>query len=304
MGHVPAHGGRPLVFGEVLVDQLPGGRATLGGAPFNVAWHLQGFGLRPLLVTRVGEDAEGDAIREQMRRWDMDTVGVQLDPDHPTGRAQVRFRDGQPQFSLLADQAYDRIDAEAASLALHNGEWSVLYHGTLALRSALNVRTLQALRREVGTIFMDANLRAPWWEQEQVARLLTQVRWLKLSRAELRDLMGVVMDDEPTVYAVATELLRRYRLELLLVTDGENGAHYFSDGESGWQPVVPAAPLVDTVGAGDAFSAVCILGLIYRWPLKTILLRASEFAACICMRPGAAPSEPALYETLLERWAP
>ena len=65
------------VFGEVLFDHFPDGRRVLGGAPFNVAWHLQAFGKRPHLISRVGDDAEGQEIRTAMRDWGMSEAGLQ-----------------------------------------------------------------------------------------------------------------------------------------------------------------------------------------------------------------------------------
>ncbi|NIR30149.1 MAG: carbohydrate kinase, partial [Gammaproteobacteria bacterium] len=59
-----AVGARPVVFGEVLFDQFEDGDAVLGGAPFNVAWHLQGLGLRPFFASRIGEDRLGERVRE------------------------------------------------------------------------------------------------------------------------------------------------------------------------------------------------------------------------------------------------
>ena len=75
---------RPLVFGEVLFDCFPDGAEVLGGAPFNVAWHLQGFGQEPLFVSRIGDDIRGNQIRAAMSDWGMSLSGLQLDTSHAT----------------------------------------------------------------------------------------------------------------------------------------------------------------------------------------------------------------------------
>ena len=80
----------PVIFGEVLYDRFPDGSVVLGGAPFNVAWHLQAFGVAPLFVSRVGDDALGRSVRNTMIAWEMDTSGLQLDPVHPTGSVIAR----------------------------------------------------------------------------------------------------------------------------------------------------------------------------------------------------------------------
>ena len=83
---------RPVIFGEVLFDRFPDGSAVLGGAPFNVAWNLQAFGQAPLLISRVGQDALGEQIRETMTDWSMDTSCLQSDMSHPTGIVDISFR--------------------------------------------------------------------------------------------------------------------------------------------------------------------------------------------------------------------
>ena len=79
------------IFGEVLFDHFPDGRRVLGGAPFNVAWHLQAFGLRPLVITRVGADDDGAQVLQAMEAWGMDTTGVQVDEVNPTGSVRVEL---------------------------------------------------------------------------------------------------------------------------------------------------------------------------------------------------------------------
>ena len=87
---------RPVIFGEVLFDHFPDGSVVLGGAPFNVAWHLQAFGRAPLFISRVGDDPLGRRIRDIMHGWEMDASGLQLDSAHPTGSVEVRIDDELP----------------------------------------------------------------------------------------------------------------------------------------------------------------------------------------------------------------
>ena len=82
--------GVPVVFGEVLFDCFPDGKTVLGGAPFNVAWHLQGLGLQPLFVSAVGNDAQGEEVRRTMQSWGMATTGLQTRAAFPTGRGRGR----------------------------------------------------------------------------------------------------------------------------------------------------------------------------------------------------------------------
>ena len=115
---------RPVLFGEVLFDVFPPGTQVLGGAPFNVAWHLQGFGLRPLLISSVGADDRGKQIKKRMQEWGMETSGLQTDEQHPSGIVQVSFNNGQPSYEILSDQAYDFIKTPQSD----NVDIGLLYH--------------------------------------------------------------------------------------------------------------------------------------------------------------------------------
>ncbi len=179
-------GQRPLIVGEVLFDVMPDGTRVLGGAPFNVAWHLEAFGLRPLMITRVGADESGDEVLTAMASWGMDTSGVQRDDAHPTGRVQVDLDDGEPTFHILPDQAYDHLDGDRAVRSVAGETFSLLYHGSLISRGEVSSSALDDLQREAGApVFVDVNLRDPWWDHEDVVASVRQATWVKLNEAEL-----------------------------------------------------------------------------------------------------------------------
>jgi fructokinase len=279
------------LFGEVLFDHFPDGSRVLGGAPFNVAWHLQAFGQSPRLVTRIGNDTEGGQVLAAMRGWGMDTSGVQIDPDRPTGRVAVSFVDGEPGYHIVPDCAYDAIEPAATPPC------RLLYHGSLALRAATSAATLRQLRAaQSATVFIDVNLRPPWYEPALVRELLAGADWVKLNVDELALLGG-------TGVQPAREFLQCHALQGLLVTHGARGAELvLADG--GKLQAAPAAgvEVVDTVGAGDAFSAVMLLGLLHHWAMPEALARAQQFAAAVVGRRGATVSEPGFYRAFSQQW--
>ena len=294
-------GGRPLVFGEVLFDCFPDGRAVMGGAPFNVAWHLQGFGLAPRLVTRIGTDPQGDDVLSIMRAWGMDTGGMQRDGRHPTGRVQISMQGKAHSFDILPDQAYDFIDADAAAAAAQQVQAGLIYYGSLVSRNAVSAAALKALLGQNLPAFVDINLRAPWWRADGLPALFHRARWAKLNQEELIELFGE--DPGNSELAVLAERVRvRYGLELVILTCGADGALLVKEQEVLQGEPVVVEDLVDTVGAGDAFSAVCLLGLIHGWPLGEMLNRAQEFAAQICRQRGATAQDSKLYSDCLRRW--
>lgn len=292
---------RPIIFGEVLYDCFAGGQSVLGGAPFNVAWHLQGFGLAPRLISRIGEDELGAQVLAAMQRWGMDTKGIQRDPEHPTGRVDIQLKDGQPRFEILDQQAYDFIDAAQALAACRAIDAELLYHGSLAARNPTSAETLAALRRQLPLpLFIDINLRPPWWQGAQVAASIQNADWLKLNEDELLELLPEAAQEPLQERALA--LSKRFNLGRLILTLGAAGALYLEQGQSLRSRAQALEALVDTVGAGDAFSAVCILGIHHAWSAPQTLERATAFAARICQQQGATAEEHSIYTQYKTAW--
>lgn len=284
------------IFGEVLFDIFPNGARILGGAPFNVAWHLQAFGLHPYFVSRVGEDEAGRAIRRAMSEWGMETRFVQTDNTRPSGQVTVRIEGGEPHYEIVPDCAYDFI----APLNHTLEDCHLLYHGTLALRNPACAQTLSDFKsRFNGIVFMDVNLRAPWWSRESVLALIQTADWVKLNEQELEALDL----EKHALRTRAQRFCENHHLKGLIVTRGEAGAIAFTGNTAPIEVKPPHMPkVVDTVGAGDAFSSVLLLGLTKRWPLALSMTRASEFAARVVEKQGATTQERAFYQSLLQDW--
>lgn len=284
------------IFGEVLFDRFPDGRRVLGGAPFNVAWNLAALGAEPLLISRVGTDEEGDSVRNAMRVRGLDTRGLQVGAGEHTGRVQVTIEDGEPAYDIVHPVAWDAIEPPDPA-----PRCGLLYHGSLALRSERSRRALEALR-EAGpdTVFVDVNLRDPWWDRAAVLRLLEGAHWAKFNEAELELLAAPGEDPESR----ARETLDRYGLQALLLTGGESGARLFTaDGQRLETSPAGRVEVVDTVGAGDAFSSVTLLGILRGWPLQTVLDRAQSLASAVVGQRGATVHDPAFYKPFADAWA-
>ncbi len=288
---------RPVIFGEVLFDRFADGSVVLGGAPFNVAWHLQAFGRAPLFISRVGDDPLGHRIRDTMHGWEMDTSGLQLDSAHPTGSVDIRIVDGEPSFDIVDNQAYDFIDPAAMPPL---PDCALLYHGSLAVRNAGSRQALQQLQqgRDLQRL-VDVNLRPPWWQRESVMALLQGARWIKLNEAEL----ALLVPEADTLQAQMQQLQQRCGFELLVITRGAAGALVL-ESTGAQSSVVPqgSGAVMDTVGAGDAFTSVVILGLLQGWEVPLMLERAQTFASAITRIRGATCADPGFYRTFTASW--
>ena len=287
-----------IVFGEVLFDCFPDGQRVLGGAPFNVAWHLKALGAAPLFISSVGEDPSGQQIKDAMAGWGMDLRGVQTHAGQPTGQVNVKIIDNEPAYDIISPCAYDNIEpGQLPNLP----DSPLLYHGSLAIRNAVSKATLQAIKRLTKPyVFLDVNLRTPWWRTRDILPLLDDTSWLKLNHHELSRLVP----DSDTQDCRINHLFCATHLKQITLTHGEQGAvHYRFDGAG---PIC-AAPekrvaVVDTVGAGDAFSSVLLLGKLKNWTMQITIKRALEFAGAVVGIRGATTVDKTFYRPFLTAW--
>ena len=282
------------IFGEVLFDCFPTGKEILGGAPFNVAWHLQALGDQPSLISRVGKDLYGNKILTAMGNWGMDTTLVQIDDNSPTGQVQVTIDNDEPDYNIVSNSAYDFITDDPLLGNIGDG---ILYHGTLCLRNPVSRSAYsKILQNQSLKIFLDVNLRAPWWKKDEIFSWLKKAHWVKMNQDELKLLTGTAKD---TRHQMA-ELQITYGLEQVIVTRGEQGTLIrTANGEL--HSLVPGKveQLVDTVGAGDAFSAVYIHGLLAGWPIDLNLHHAQHFASKVIGLRGATTNDLNFYEEFI-----
>ena len=287
----------PVIYGEVLFDKFPDDSVVLGGAPFNVAWHLQAFGQQPLFISRVGNDALGRDIRHWMQEWDMDTSGLQLDSRRPTGTVTVTFQDGEPGFDIVNNCAYDYIEAE--SIPQVNA--ALLYHGTLILRNPASAATLATLRNSLGKpVFLDVNLRPPWWKRNIVKDVLNQAGIVKINEDELAELVP----EANQLLARAQHLKQQYGIGRVIVTRGSRGALAVDATGENFEitPKSSAVTVIDSVGAGDAFASTAILGNLLGWSLEVTMERAQQFASAIVGVRGAVVSDRNFYQPFIKEW--
>lgn len=277
------------VFGEVLFDCFPDGNVVIGGAPFNVAWHLSALGDAPLFVSRVGADELGDRIHQAMSEWEMPLDTLQRDAEHATGRVTVTLQDGDPTYDIEFGAAYDFIDS--AGIPPVTAE-DVVYHGSLAIRHEVSRSALDACLAAGPRVFLDVNLRDPWWQGINWDQYLKRVHWAKMNEDELHMLGFAQSNLEDNMRAFSA----RYEVEQLILTRGRAGALVLDQAGNFHQvEPPPLKETVDTVGAGDSFSAIYLHGLRQGWEIETIIDRAQHFAVEIIATRGATPKDRELY---------
>jgi fructokinase len=293
--------GRPYLIvglGEVLWDLLPGGR-QLGGAPANFAYHAARLGDRAVVASRVGVDALGDEALARLRQVGLPTEYVQREPvspaegGRPTGTAVPRLdAHGQATWTITAGVAWDALAWTPAWAALAAAADAVCF-GSLAQRAPASRATirrfLDATRPDALRLF-DVNLRLPYYSAEVLAGSLARARVVKLNDQEapvVAQLLGLAGADE---VAWARALLGAFPLTLVCVTRGGRGSLLVAADEISVHPGFPTA-VVDTVGAGDAFTAALAHQLLRGASLAAAGEAANRLGAWVAARPGAMPAE-------------
>lgn len=285
------------IFGEVLFDHFPDGKSVLGGAPFNVAWHLQSFGLAPLFVSQVGDDIEGRNIRQAMTQWQMDTSAVNIDANLPTGKVEVQITDDEPEYNIVSPSAWDAININDQN----SMSCEFLYHGSLALRHEPNRSLLdKLLQNKPHDVFLDINLRVPWWNRNEIKSMIARSDWLKLNIDEL----NLIYPSSQSSLTRMQALIQQHGLKGVILTQGSAGAELMTeDGSLHEVAPVGEVEIIDTVGAGDAFTSVIITGLLKKWPVAITLQRAQLFASAIVGQRGATVSNREFYQSFVQQWS-
>jgi fructokinase len=273
-----------LCVGELLWDSLPTG-LFLGGAPFNVAGHLVANGVRAAIVSRVGVDRLGEEALRRARRLGVGTDLVQVDPVRSTGFVTATFdADGNPSYEILENVAWDAIALTDALVARVNAARAIVF-GSLAQRSEITRTTIQRLLGLRTLKVFDVNLRPPHEDQDVVRALLERSDVVKLNGDELRQLARW-FDLPAAERDAAAALSRSFACPVVVVTRGREGAGLWREGEWLEHPGFEVQ-VRDTVGAGDAFLAALLAGLLKRRPSAEILEGANRAGATVATKVGA-----------------
>jgi fructokinase len=311
----------PIVgIGELLWDIYPDGRRVAGGAPFNFAFHCHQLGHPAAIVSRVGDDDLGRELRERVRELGLSDEYIQTDREHPTGTVRVTLdASGVPSYRIIRHVSWDHIEWSGQLDELARASSAVCF-GTLGQRSVDSRPTIQRfLSRALSAVkIFDVNLR-PTTNTSRIFDLsLSRADWVKVNEGELgivarrarprslprpsgvqlsEGLPGIVSGlrklPSGSLEEVAGVLYRNlgHEHKLVVVTRGENGALVFGGSDRALpihEPGVPAQ-VIDTVGAGDAFTAAMVCLHLEGRPLRECARFANHYAARVCEHQGATP---------------
>ncbi len=277
-------------LGEVLWDLLPQGK-QLGGAPANFAYMAALLGHRGVVTGSAGRDTLGDELRQKLDELGLDASLLQLDPAHATGTVKVHLdAEGQPTYEITEGVAWDFLEwtPNWRQLAATAG---VICFGTLAQRSPQSRATIQeflAAAPKASLRIFDVNLRQQFFSADMLSKSLRLANVAKLNDQELPAVMhelGLRFDGEESS---AERLRRTFGLKLVCVTRGNKGSLLVSESGRDEHPGFPVR-VVDSVGAGDAFTAALAHHLLKDSSLRTTNEAANRMGAWVASQSGATP---------------
>jgi fructokinase len=275
-----------LCIGEILWDSMPAG-LFLGGAPYNVGYHLNKLGEQVFIVSRVGRDDLGYEAVKRAKLAGVSTELVQFDDELSTGFVEVNLGEkGIPDYNIKKPVAWDNIEPEPNVLEQIKSAGAVVF-GTLAQRSATSKKTIQSISSANCLKVLDLNLRFPHADRKVVEQSLKIADILKLNHEELEQLeewFGLSGDFQQNIRRVA----QAFALQLICVTRGGDGAVLWSDGRF-YEAEGHRVDVADTVGSGDAFLAVIVSGYLAGLQPEKLIDYSNRLGAYIATKSGSTP---------------
>lgn len=284
-----------VCFGEVLWDNLPTGK-KLGGAPLNVAYHLNKLGVATYMLTRIGRDENGEELRDACQQLGIPTTFFQYDDRLPTSTVEVSMdAERNVQYDIVYPVAWDKITADAAALAAV-AQADFLVYGSLACRDEVSFNSLLQLLDRAKFKVMDVNLRAPYFGPDRLSVLLRFADLVKMNAEELHiisDWNGAVSSS--TDQQRVDLLMEKFAIQEAIVTYGANGAVYHHQkAKISYHFPALKVQVEDTIGSGDSFLAAFLTKRFQMAEAGIALEEVLEFAATlsgfVTQSSGACPT--------------
>lgn len=276
-----------ICFGELLWDMLPLGKQA-GGAPMNVAFHLNRLGYEAFPFTAVGRDELGIELKRFLKSKNISTRFIQ-ENEYPTGKVLVKLNEQhEASYTIESPSAWDFIQLRNEDIKFLQEETPILVFGSLACRHNISHQTLHTILSYAGLKICDINLRAPFYSRDLVFQLLGLADWVKINNDELNLIAKWFDHISGQEAGQAQNLLDQFpQVSVLLVTRGDKGAAYYDRKGRKFEHPGFKVPVVDTVGSGDSFLAMFIAQHLRGKETELCLQLACAMGAAVAKQQGA-----------------
>lgn len=282
-----------LAFGEILWDIIEK-EEHLGGAAFNFIAHASQCGDDACIITRVGNDFRGMKALNRCRNFGVSEKYIQQDDLAPTGTVEVTLNNGQPDYHIVENVAWDNIAFTDELSNLQEENFDVFYFGTLAQRSKTSAATLDRVLKSVTfrQVFCDINLRKKGYDAASVDRSLAQCTIVKLNHEEVAVVSSLLGGRDTDLETFCAWIGKQYpRIGLVIVTAAEKGCYVYHQQRLTEVSGVPV-DVVDAIGAGDSFSAAFLHVFIRTGNPELAGRVANNVGAFVATQRGAIPTYP------------
>ena len=245
-----------VAFGEVVWDILPNGK-VLGGTPLNLVFRCNSFKEQGFLLSRVGDDDLGNEAIDKLKELGISDENVQLDTEFPTGTVHISFENNyDPRYIVTPDVAFDHIEFSAEALKLVRNA-DCLFYGLLPQRFGISKNTLRELIKESpdSLHFFDLKLFEHFFNAKVVENLLESSNIVRIKEKEIAFLSRELGLNAKNLNVFCTRLSQKYKIDLILVTRGQNGVFAFHKKRGAFFDPGYKIEIVDNIGSGMAFSA-------------------------------------------------
>lgn len=275
-----------LCIGELLWDMIPSGK-LVGGAPFNVAYHLNKLGVSVKMCTKIGDDDDGKGLLDFVRKNEMDISLIQKDKKYATSLVNVIYDDKEGIcYDIVAPTAWDFLEPIEYDLL----DTDYVVYGSLIFRNEVSRQyVFNYLNTTKATKVFDVNLRDPHYTQETIFEILECTDVLKINEEELAILTNW-LGKGGDLFESTRVLLETFNLKEVICTLGAKGAYYStSDSDSSFFVNALKIDVVDTIGSGDSFLAGFLGSRVQGKTVKESLQFAVMLAGFVSTNKGACP---------------
>lgn len=279
--------GKIIGLGEILWDMLPTGK-QLGGAPANFAYHVCRLGGNGWAVSAISDDELGREIKNTLSTKKLNTILEEV--NEPTGTVQVTLNAaGVPTYDITEGVAWDHIPftERIGNLAK---ETSAVCFGTLAQRSPESRATIHKFIESMpaGSLkVFDINLRQKYYDEKIISDSLRLADILKINDEEL-EIVSRMLCLTGTSEERCRAISREFNLKFVILTMGGDGSKVILE-DSVHLSTPGKINIVDTVGAGDSFTAAFMLAYLRGESIEKAHTLATEVSSYVCTKAGAMP---------------
>lgn len=278
---------KAVAFGEVLWDVF-GDEKKIGGAPLNMALRMKTLGCEVAMISCVGNDEDGTAIINQVKKLGLETDTIVMSEDFPTGVVTVTLNErGSASYEINYPSAWDKIVLnDLAKKTVDNSD--VLIYGSLICRDEVSRKSLEVLVQTKAYKVFDVNLRKPHYSYEIIQHLMETADFIKFNDEELLEIAAAMDSPFLSLEENITFIATRTKTSGICVTRGKHGALLLWEGNLYNNEGYPVE-VIDTVGAGDSFLASLITSLLTEKEPQSALDFACAVGALVAAAPGANP---------------